>query len=264
MRLVRPDGAELAWEAVGDGPAVLLVNQFIGDRTLYEELIGDLARDHRVVTYDPRGTGASSRRGPYDEVTDDGDLEAVAEAVGTPAVLLGVSDGNNRAARLAARRPDLAPALVAIAGSALGLTPAGSDALAGSPQVLSAFVTLMSSDLRAGVRTMMTAGGPGDMEEEHVRARVDAAVAYTDAEAASTRLRDWVGDLSTDEPFALGDRLWILAYGGNPWFPVDQADRMRRVLPEAHVVELDNGPISRPDLTAAVVRGVTGPAPGQD
>jgi hypothetical protein len=39
---------------------------------------------------------------------------------------------------------------------------------------------------------------------------------------------------------------------------------MRRVLPEAHVVELDNGPISRPDLTAAVVRGVTGRAPGPD
>lgn len=263
MRVARADGAQLAWEAVGEGPAVLLANQFIGDRALYAGLIDDLGHDHRVVTYDPRGTGASSRQGPYDMRTDDDDLEAVAEAVGAPVVLLGVSDGNNRAARLAARRPELAHALVAIAGSALGLTPAGSDALAGSPQVLSAFVTLMSSDLRAGVRTMMTAGGLGTMEEEHVRERVDRAVAYTEAEAASTRLRDWVSDLSTDAPAALGERLWILAYGGNPWFPVDQADRMRRALPAAHVVELENGPITRPDLTAAVVRGVTGRAPGR-
>lgn len=134
MRLVRPDDVALAWEAVGEGPGVLLANQYVGDRALYDDLIDDLARDHRVVTYDPRGTGASSREGPYDMATDDRDLEAVAEAVGVPVVLLGVSDGANRAARLAARRPDLAPALVAIAGSALGLTPAGSDALAGSPR----------------------------------------------------------------------------------------------------------------------------------
>lgn len=258
MRIGRPGGVELVGDAVGEGPVVLLVNQFVGDTALYEALIEDLRRDHRVVTYDPRGTGASSRQGPYDAATDDGDLQAVVEAVGAPVVFLGVSDGNNRAARLAARRPELATALVAIAGSALGLTPAGSDALAGSPQVLSAFVTLMSSDLRAGVRTMMTTGGMGGMEEHQIRERIDRAAAYTDATAASTRLRAWITDLSIEAHAALGDRLWILAYGGNPWFPVDQADRMRRALPEAHVVELENGPISRPDLTAAVVRRVTG------
>ena len=63
-------------------------------------------------------------------------------------------------------------------------------------------------------------------------------------------------DDSTAEALSLGDRLWILAFGGNPWFPVDQADRMRRALPEAHVLEVEDGPISRPDITAAIVRGV--------
>lgn len=255
--LRRPDGAELHWEARGEGPVVVLVNQFIGVTELYRELLEDLERDHRVVSYDPRGTGASTRGGPYDLETDVADLEAVVQEAGGPALLLGVSDGNNRAVRLAARRPDLARAQVAMAGSSLGQTPAGSDALAGSLEVLSAFVTLMGTDLRAGVRAMMTAGVPAS-DENWVRRRIDESAGYTEADAAGPRLRAWIGDDSTEEARAVGDRLWILAYGGNPWFPVDQADRMRATLPDAHVLEVDDGPISRPDITAAIVRRVAG------
>jgi pimeloyl-ACP methyl ester carboxylesterase len=255
--LRRPDGVELRWEAHGEGPAVVLVNQFIGVPRLYDRLVHDLASDHRVILYDPRGAGGSTRSGPYDLETDAADLEAVVERVGEPAVLLGVSDGNNRAVRLAARRPELAPALVAMAGSSLGQTPTGSDALAGSLEVLSAFVTLMRTDLRAGVRAMFTTGG-GAVDEEWARRRVDESAAYTEAEAAGERLRAWVRDDSTEDARALGDRLWILAYAPrNPWFPVDQADRMRATLPDAQVLEVQDGPISRPDITAEVVRGLT-------
>jgi pimeloyl-ACP methyl ester carboxylesterase len=242
-RLRRPDGVELAWEARGEGPLVVLVNQFIGVTGLYRVLLDDLAQDHRVVVYDPRGAGDSTRVGPYDLETDLADLEAIVELAGGSAILLGVSDGNVRAVRLAVSRPELARAVVAMAGSTLGQTFAGSDALAGSRQVLSAFVTLMGSDLRSGVRAMMSVG---------------ETAAYTQADAAAARLRLWVRDDSTAAAQALADRLWILAFGGNPWFPVDQAERMRRALPEAHVVEVEDGPISRPDLTAAIVRRITG------
>ena len=255
-RLERPDGVEIAWEARGEGRPVVLANQFIGITDLYRDLIDDLATDHRVIVYDPRGTGESTRRGPYDLATDVTDLESIVELAQSPVLLLGVSDGNNRAVRLAARRPELVDAVVGIAASTLGQTPTGSDALAGSSPVLSAFITLMASDVRAGVHAMMTAGG-SQMSEERLRRRIDESADYTGAEAASNRLRSWVQDDSTAEARALGDRLWILAFGGNPWFPVDQAERMRHALPEARVLEVENGPISRPDIAAAVVRDIT-------
>jgi pimeloyl-ACP methyl ester carboxylesterase len=259
-RLERPDGVEIAFEVRGEGPLVALVNQFIGVTSLYAALLDDLARDHRVLVYDPRGAGDSTRQGPYDLETDLADLEAVVEQAGGDAVLLGVSDGNIRAVRLAERRPDLVRAVLSIAASTLGQTPVGSDALAGSGQVLSAFVKLMRADLRSGVRAMMSSGGtPAWETEEEMSRRVDESAAYTSSEAAAERLSTWVGDDSTEQALAVGDRLWILAYGGNPWFPADQADRMRRALPEARVLEVENGAVSRPDIAAGVARRITAP-----
>jgi pimeloyl-ACP methyl ester carboxylesterase len=65
--------AGIHWEARGSGPTVLIVHQVLWSYPqVYSELIDDLSRDHRVVTYDPRGCGASSREGPYDTATDAG------------------------------------------------------------------------------------------------------------------------------------------------------------------------------------------------
>ena len=75
--LSRPDGVSLAWEEVGDGPSVVLANQFFGVAETFAPLLEDLARDHRVVTYNLRGTGDSTREGPYNAEVDAADLEAV-------------------------------------------------------------------------------------------------------------------------------------------------------------------------------------------
>jgi pimeloyl-ACP methyl ester carboxylesterase len=100
----RPDGVEIHWEERGRGPLVLIVHQILWSRPgVYAALIAELARDHKVVTYDPRGCGASTRRGPYDAETDAGDLLAVAEAAGGGAVALAVGYGYNVAVRVAAR-----------------------------------------------------------------------------------------------------------------------------------------------------------------
>jgi hypothetical protein len=116
----------------------------------------------------------------------------------------------------------------------------------------------MRADVRSGVRTMMTSGGSAAWDtDEVISRRVDESAAYTHSEAAATRLSTWVGDDSTPQALVLGDRLTILAFGGNPWFPVDQAERMRRALPDAHVLEVENGPVTRPDITAAIVRRIT-------
>jgi hypothetical protein len=46
----------------------------------------------------------------------------------------------------------------------------------------------------------------------------------------------------------------------NPWFPPEQAERTRELAPEARVVHLEQGPVTRPDLHAAVIREPTGMA----
>ena len=57
--------------------------------------------------------------------------------------------------------------------------------------------------------------------------------------------------------------LWLLcaeATGGG-WFPSgrEAAELSRQLFPDAHVEEIEEGIVSRPDLTAGVVRRVTAP-----
>src|ERR687897_383042 len=118
-RLRRPDGVELHWEEHGEGPLVVLAQPWAGYPEVFADLLDELGSDHRVVTYYPRGQGGSTRRGPYDPETDTADLEALIEAAGRPGVVIAMADASNRAARVAARRPDLVRAVVLPGGMPL-------------------------------------------------------------------------------------------------------------------------------------------------
>jgi pimeloyl-ACP methyl ester carboxylesterase len=256
-RLPLPDGVSLAWEERGDGPLVVLVNQFFGRAEVFTGLIEDLARDHRVVTYDLRGTGESTRQGPYDFETDAADLAALLEAVGPPALVIAFADGCNRAVRVAARHPELVTTVVSPAGNPVGRQATeGTEALAGSDSVLAALLEMMGTDYRGALRTMFATSNP-DWDEERVRQRVVATVEACPQEAALPRMRDWIADNVAEEARALGDRLWMLEDGTNPWFPIEVARRTISILPEAHILEVEDGAITRPDIAAGVVRGLT-------
>lgn len=258
--LSRPDGVEIHWGERGEGPPVVLANQVIGFPGVFEALIADLATDHRVVFYDLRGNGKSSRQGPYDFDTDTGDLEAVIEAAGPPAVLIGLADGCNRAVKLAARRPELVAAVVAPGGNPLGRKAyEGLDALAGSDSVRAAVLEHLRNDYRGALRALLTDFNP-QMSDEEVRERIDATVAYSPHDSALPRLLEFVDDDSHEEALAVGGKLWILWHGDNEWFPASGIPRTRELLPEAHVEEAEGGALSRPDIAAGVVRGITAEA----
>lgn len=85
-RTVASGGVDLAVFELGDpsGPPVLLVHGYPDTHRVWDEVAADLAADHRVISYDVRGAGASGhpdRLAGYrlDQLADD--LFAVADAV---------------------------------------------------------------------------------------------------------------------------------------------------------------------------------------
>jgi pimeloyl-ACP methyl ester carboxylesterase len=256
--LQRPDGVEIAWDAAGDGPIVLVANQFFSTHEVFSGLIEDLVADHRVVWYDARGTGQSTRQGPYDMQTDVDDMRALIDEVGAPVLVLAMADGCNRAVHLAAARPDLVTAVITPAGNPVGRTAAaGTDALVASQSVLDALLGMMRTDYRGALNTIFSTANP-ELSEAEVHARVAATVQQCDRDTAVERMHMWIYDETLQSARAVGDRLWILEHGTNPWFPREVAAHTRELLPEAHVMEVEYGAVSRPEIAAEVVRRVSG------
>ena len=257
--LKRPDGVEIHWEEQGAGPLVVLATQFFSSPRVFGGLIDDLAADHCVVTYDIRGCGKSTRTGPYDVATDARDLAALIEPFGGPALVVGVGDGTNRAAKVAADQPDLVSAIVTPGGNPVGREASqGSDALVDSPSVLQALMGMIETDYRAALRTIISAANP-QLNEDEARDRVDRVVEYCAQDVGAARLRAWIDDDAREAAKVAGDKLWILSNSveDNPWFTPPAVDRTRELLPEAHIEEIAGGVVSRPDLTASVVRRIT-------
>jgi pimeloyl-ACP methyl ester carboxylesterase len=257
-RLRRPDGAELEWWVRGsDGPLVAIALMALHPRRVCEGFVEALETDHRVLTYDLRGTGASSRTGPYDMETDADDLAAVVEEAGGDALAVALGDGARRAVRAAARHPE-AIHTVAISGEfPLGrIGETGSqDALANSPAVLDALLGLLETDYRSGLRTMLASSGEDEWHERALRRRMDEMERHSPAEAGVPRMRSWIEDDSRSEGRSLGGRLWYLHYPGNAWFQ-GSLEIVRRSLPEARYEAVPDGVIGSPEENAAVIRRI--------
>jgi pimeloyl-ACP methyl ester carboxylesterase len=261
--LEREQGVGIHWEERGEGPLVVLVPYSIFHPSVYDPVGEELERDHRVVRYHDRGTGESSRTGPHDMDTGAGDLAAVIEASGSPAVIVGLGDAANRAVRVCAGQPELVEAMVIPGGiPAARKWLEGSEAMAASDTVVNAFLSMCETDYRGALRSLVTAGNP-QMSEDEIRERVRLQAEFLPQETAVARLRAWVEDDALQAARACGDRLWMLSAEntGGGWFPAgrEAARLSRELFPDAHVEEVEEGVVSRPDLTAAVVRRVTAP-----
>jgi pimeloyl-ACP methyl ester carboxylesterase len=258
----RPDGVLVHWEAQGEGPVVIVAHHILWSHPgVYGNLMADLARDHRAVLYDPRGCGLSSRVGPFDIHTDASDLAAVAEAAGGGALVIAVGDGLNRTARAAALSPEAITNVIAIAPSPAALLPRreleGSEVIGASESVIAVLLQMLATDPRAALRSMIASVNP-DLDDEQLRERIDAVTAYVALDGAAERASSWLEDDVRDEVRSLGSRLLILYGGPDPFFEGAMQERFAELFPDAHREELADGPVSRPDLTAAHVRRLTG------
>jgi pimeloyl-ACP methyl ester carboxylesterase len=261
--LTRPDGIQIHYELRGEsGPLVALFPWWSYMPGIYDALFAHLEPDHRILTYDLRGNGQSTRTGPYDLSTDVEDAEALLEEVGPAAVAITVADSDHRAAAIAARRPDLIAAVACFGTGPLALSAyRETDAMLSSLAVIEALREQLRRDQRGALRTTLAAGNPQATDEEISR-RVGEQVAYSPSEAMSGRVHGWIDLEVTGEARSLGDRLWILTPEGGmgtPWFPSAAVLRglLSEHMPQARVVPLDPGPVSSPEAAASAIREIT-------
>ena len=114
-------GTALASETRGpDGPTghpVVATTGWANDRRVWSPMVDDLAANHAVTTWDLRGHGDSETPAPgeYTRAHALGDLTAVLDHAGRPAVLMGHSLGGYLSLAHAVNHPDEVAGLVLVA-----------------------------------------------------------------------------------------------------------------------------------------------------
>jgi pimeloyl-ACP methyl ester carboxylesterase len=111
--LRRPEG-RIAYDVTGAGQLVICAPGMGDVRAVYRSLVPGLVRaGHRVATMDLRGHGDSDATfSDYDDVATGGDMLALAEELGEPAVLIGNSMSAGAAVWAAAHAPHSVTRLV--------------------------------------------------------------------------------------------------------------------------------------------------------
>lgn len=87
------DGTRIAYDKVGKGPAVIVVNGALAERSSNAELAQLLAPHLTVVSYDRRGRGDSGDNQPYAVQREIEDIEALIDSAGGSAYVYGKSSG---------------------------------------------------------------------------------------------------------------------------------------------------------------------------
>lgn len=105
--VISADGTTIAYDRVGDGPTLILINGALGDRKLDRRfkmmtvLAELLSPSYTVINYDRRGRGESSEGGPFSVEREIEDIAALVAASGGSASVFGFSSGGALALRAA-------------------------------------------------------------------------------------------------------------------------------------------------------------------
>ena len=198
---------------------------------------------------------ARARDGPFDIATDAEDLLALIHELGPPAVAFAAGHGVDVTIRAAtidrdAVRAFVTPGIV----TALREHLEGTEGFAASETVTEMLVEQLRRDPRAAVRATVGSLNP-QLDEDALRARVDETLAYTSPETTLERIESWLARREPARGAACarrpaGDRLAAgRLVAGRVRFRACASSCRRR-----GSIEVEDGPLSRPDLAAAVVR----------
>lgn len=119
---VEIDGGRLEFDVAGEGPAIVLLHPGLWDRRTWDDQFGVFSKDHRVLRYDARGYGRSSRPEPGRPYSPVEDLAGVMDAAGIErAALVGCSMGGMVALDFALAHPERSTAIVLAAPGVSGM-----------------------------------------------------------------------------------------------------------------------------------------------
>jgi 3-oxoadipate enol-lactonase len=111
--VIEYDAGALAWESAGEGPDVVFLHPGLWDGRTWDEQFGVFSRIYRVLRFDFRGYGRSSRPEPGKPYSHVDDLAAVMDAASVErAALVGCSMGGSTAIDFALVHPSRVSALV--------------------------------------------------------------------------------------------------------------------------------------------------------
>jgi pimeloyl-ACP methyl ester carboxylesterase len=111
--VIEYDGGALAWESAGEGPDVVFLHPGLWDGRTWDEQFGVFSRTYRVLRFDFRGYGRSSRPEPGQSYSHVDDFAAVMDAASIErAALVGCSMGGSTAIDFALEHPSRVSALV--------------------------------------------------------------------------------------------------------------------------------------------------------
>src|SRR3989304_3625235 len=92
-KMTSKDGTQIAYDRQGTGPAVILVEGALGQRSSGAPLAELLKPHFMVYTYDRRGRGDSTDSKPFAVEREIEDIEALVNDAGGSAFLYGISSG---------------------------------------------------------------------------------------------------------------------------------------------------------------------------
>ncbi len=87
------DGTAIAYERDGHGPALVVVNGALSDRSSSRSLVPVLESSFTVYRYDRRGRGMSGEASAWSMEREIEDLDGLLEIIGEPVLLYGQSSG---------------------------------------------------------------------------------------------------------------------------------------------------------------------------
>jgi len=113
------NGAKLAYEVAGHGPAIVLIHAGVADMSMWDEPFRELSKHYRVLRYDLRGFGASKTQSV--KFSNRQDLLALMDhAKIGKAVVVGNSMGGIIALDFALEHPSRVAGLISLSGSISG------------------------------------------------------------------------------------------------------------------------------------------------
>jgi pimeloyl-ACP methyl ester carboxylesterase len=238
---VQVERGDLWFEVAGEGRPVVLIHPGLWDARAWDSQFEVFAQRYRVLRYDLRGYGRSSRPEPGASYSHVRDLGAVLDVAGIDrAALIGCSMGGGVELDFALTHPDRVTALVLVASALGGLEDTPEDEVWFEENVAGIDDAIEAGDLEKARRLQMRIWAPLGIEDPNGRRIFDLAM-----ENVHELTMDESGAEEMDPPaVARLDEIrvptLVMPADQDPPFMLRAAAAMASGIPNARVVRLTN------------------------